>query len=226
VIEGRYERNLIALSEEEQEKLFGTSVCVVGCGGLGGFIIEILARLGVGTITAVDGDVFEETNLNRQLLSEVELIGEKKAIAAEMRVARINPQVKLIPVVEFLDGDNGAEIIKGHDIVIDALDSPESRIILNDICAELGLVMIHGAIGGWFGQLSVIRPGDKTIENLYGGKSESDFKSLGNPSFIPPVIAAMEVSECVKVLLGKGSSLYGKVLLIDVLENEFEIIEF
>lgn len=226
MIDKRYSRNFKALSEEDQYKLFDSSVCVVGCGGLGGYIIEILARLGVGKITAVDGDVFDETNLNRQLLSEDALIGKEKALAAETRVAGINPNVKLTPVVKFLTAENGEDIIKGHDIVIDALDSAEARIVLKDICRKLDLIMIHGAIGGWHGQLSVVRPEDEIIEKLYGGGFESDSKELGNPSFIPPVIASLEVTECVKVLLGKGSPLYGKLLAIDLLEEEFEVIDF
>jgi len=223
-MEKRYIKNLGTLTEEEQVVLFDSKVCVVGCGGLGGYIIEILARLGVGHITAVDGDVFDETNLNRQLFSEPALMGVKKALAAEARVNRVNPDVKLLPVTEFFDEQNGEEILNGHDLVIDALDNVDSRLLLNDLCRKLNMVMIHGAIGNWFGQISVIRPEDNIMEALY--ESELDLKKIGNPAFIPSVIAAMEVSECVKVLLNKGSTLAGKVLTVDLLENEFEITEF
>ena len=226
MISERYVRNLNALSEDDQKKLFRSNICVIGCGGLGGYIIEILARLGVGHITAVDGDVFEESNLNRQILSEVEILGEKKALAAERRVARINPDVKVRAIAEYLDEKNGKDILKGHDIVIDALDNPADRLMIQNICNELGITMIHGAIGGWYGQVCVVKPGDDTLEKIYGNSHEVTRSSMGNPSFIPPLVASIEVSECMKVLLGKGSSLEGKLLTIDLLENEYEVIEF
>jgi molybdopterin/thiamine biosynthesis adenylyltransferase len=226
MINKRYERNLVALTEDEQQKLFDSNVCVIGCGGLGGYVIEILSRLGVGHITAVDGDVFDESNLNRQILSEVDLIGEKKALAAKNRVARVNPDVELTPIAEFITAENGEDILKGHDLVIDALDNPSDRLLIKDICNRLGITMVHGAIGGWYGQLSVVRPGDDILDKLYGSIDGEAPPFMGNPSFIPPVVASMEVAESVKVLLKKETPLYGKLLTIDLLENEFEIIEF
>lgn len=226
MIKERYIRNLNAISEEEQLKLLESKVCVIGCGGLGGFVIEILARMGIGTITAVDGDVFEESNLNRQLLSEMDLVGEKKALAAQKRVSRINPDVNIIPITEFVDEKNGRGIIEGHDIVVDALDNPDDRILLKNLCEECDITMIHGAIGGWFGQVSVVRPGDTVIEKIYGKVNDMGKDTMGNPSFIPATIASIEVSECIKVLLGKGETLTNKVLCINLLENEFDIIEF
>ena len=97
-MEKRYSRNMNMLSPEENERLRSFRACVVGCGGLGGYVIELLGRLGVGTITAVDGDVFDETNLNRQLLSTEELLGESKALAAEARMKKVNSGVTVYPV--------------------------------------------------------------------------------------------------------------------------------
>ena len=226
MVEKRYMKNLEALSEDDQAKLLESKVCVIGCGGLGGYIIEILSRLGVGTITAVDGDVFDETNLNRQILSEMNLIGKKKALAAQDRVLRVNPEVKLLPITEFVNRDNAADIIQGHDIVIDALDNPKDRLLIKDTCKDLDMILIHGAIGGWFGQVSVVTPDDTVLEDMYGKADHPLVSHLGNPSFVPPVVASIEVSECVKILTGKGNPLKGKVLSIDLLENEFEIINF
>ena len=126
-MDARFERNVPALSEAECELLRTKRAAVIGCGGLGGYLIEMLVRLGIGTVVAVDGDVFETSNLNRQLLSSPALLGRKKAEAAADRVQMINPDVQVIPVCRFLDRENAVEILRGCDVVLDGLDSIEAR---------------------------------------------------------------------------------------------------
>jgi molybdopterin-synthase adenylyltransferase len=121
-VEKRYIRNENMLTREENLSLRSKKVAVAGCGGLGGHIIEQLARLGVGHITAVDGDIFDETNLNRQLLSNVETLGKPKASAARDHIARVNPEVKMNAVNDFLVEENARQILEGHDVICDALD--------------------------------------------------------------------------------------------------------
>ena len=108
------------LTTEENNSLSSFKVCVIGCGGLGGYIIEMLSRLGIGQITAVDYDVFEETNLNRQILSSMSSLGKSKAIVAKERISNINPLVKIDPIIEKLTEENAVEILKGHDEIVDA----------------------------------------------------------------------------------------------------------
>ena len=145
-MEERYIRNLGALTEQECAQLRTKTVFVAGCGGLGGYLIEMLLRLGVGTIRAADGDVFEASNLNRQLLSLPAALGQSKVEAAAKRAAEVNPDVRFVPIPEFVTEENAAELIRGSDAVLDALDNIQARRILARACAEEGIPMIHGAI--------------------------------------------------------------------------------
>ncbi len=222
----RYSRNVKTLSAEENDSLKNFRVCVIGCGGLGGNIIEQLGRLGIGYITAVDEDVFEESNLNRQLLSDMDNLGCSKAIEAEKRMKKVNPLITIVPVCQRLDMDNGMEIIKNHNVVIDALDNIESRLILEELAEKAGIPMVHGAIAGWFGQVTTIFPGDRTLSRLYPlGAKHGIEKELGNPSFTPALVASVQVAEAVKIMIKRGDTLRKKMLSIDLLNQEYEIIE-
>lgn len=222
----RYCRNLGSISSDENLILQTSRVCVVGCGGLGGYIIEMLGRLGIGYITAVDSDQFETSNLNRQLLSDEVSIGKSKALRAEERMRTINSSIEVVPIREYVDESNAREILAGHEIVIDALDNIQSRLVLEKTCKELDIPLIHGAIAGWYGQVSSVFPGDDTLSKVYGsGISKGMEKELGNPSFTPALVASVQVSEAVKILLKRGEVLKNKLLFLDLLNNEFITIE-
>jgi molybdopterin/thiamine biosynthesis adenylyltransferase len=222
----RYNRNMNTLSPEENERLKNFKVCVVGCGGLGGYVIEMLGRLGIGLITAVDGDVFDATNLNRQLLSSEELLGSSKAFAAQERMKQVNSEVTVHPIRDFVTEENCDEIIGGHHIVIDALDNMSARRLLEQHCEKQSIPLVHGAIAGWYGQVSTIMPGDRTLQKIYPPDENKGAETeLGNPSFSPAMIASIEVAEAVKVLLGRGEILRNKLLTIDLLNQEYEIFD-
>jgi molybdopterin/thiamine biosynthesis adenylyltransferase len=223
----RYSRNIATLSIEENESLSQRKVCVIGCGGLGGYIVEMLGRLGIGHITAVDGDVFEESNLNRQILSDVEVLGSKKALIAQQRMSKVNPLVKVTAVTERLTQANGKQILNGADVVVDALDNIESRLIVEALCEELNIPLVHGAIAGWYGQVSTILPGDGLLRRFYASKDlQGVEKKYGNPSFTPALVASIEVSEVLKLLITRGELLSNRFLLIDLLRQEYDVIEF
>lgn len=223
----RYARNISTLSIEENESLAQKKVCVIGCGGLGGYIIEMLGRLGVGNITAVDGDVFEESNLNRQILSDVEVLGVKKALQAQERMAKVNPLIQITPVAEILNESNGKQILSGADAVVDALDNIDTRLMLERLCEELSIPLVHGAIAGWYGQVSTVLPGDATLSRFYTGKQAKGVeKQYGNPSFSPALVASIQVSEVLKLLIGRGELLSNKILLIDLFRQEYDVIDF
>lgn len=225
-LKDRYNRNMNTLSLAENERLRSFKVCVIGCGGLGGYVIELLGRLGIGTITAVDGDVFDATNLNRQLLSSEELLGTSKAMAAQERMKKVNSDVTVNPVQAFVTEDNCSEIIRGHDIVVDALDNMTTRRLLEQNCENQSIPLIHGAIAGWYGQVSTIMPGDRTLQKIYPPNENKGAETeLGNPSFSPALVAAVEAAETVKVLLGRGETLNKKLLTIDLLNQEYETFD-
>ena len=219
----RYSRNLPALTEEECLVLRQKKILVVGCGGLGGHIIDQLARIGVGFLRVVDGDVFEETNLNRQLLSCVPLLGINKARAAAEHISKVNPEVTAEPVDIFLTEENAAELIAGCDIVLDALDNVQSRIILAAACETAGIPYVYGAIQGWVVQAAVSVPGDGLIEALYPEEIEISDKSV--LSFTPALCASLQTSLCVKYLVGRPVEA-GTVYYFDLLNLEYEIIPF
>lgn len=228
-MEKRYLRNMKALSEEDMKKLNESRVCVVGCGGLGGYIIEMLARIGVGHITAIDGDVFDETNLNRQLLSNTKNIGLSKAEEAKKRIELVNPHVTIKAIITMLDESNAVDLLKGHDVVVDALDNIKSRKLIQKYSSKLNIPMIHGAIAGFYGQVTTIYPNDNTLDILYSDDIKTNRgieKELGNPSFTPPLIASIEVAEVIKVLLNKGKPLRKKVLFVDLLNNSYDVVGF
>lgn len=222
----RYSRNISSISKEENLILKDSKVCVVGCGGLGGHIIEMLGRLGVGSITAVDGDIFDETNLNRQLLSNENTIGKSKVIEAQKRMAIVNSDIEVIPKVEFLNESNVESILSGHNVIVDALDNIPSRFVLQRGCSILQLPLVHGAIAGWYGQVSTIYPNDNTLNKIYRNDISNGLeKELGNPSFTPALIGSIQVSEVVKILINRGDLLRNKLLFINTLNHEYDVIE-
>lgn len=225
----RYLRNMKALSVEEIKILNNSKVCVVGCGGLGGYIIEMLARIGVEYITAIDGDVFDETNLNRQLVSHTKNIEKSKSLETKKRIELVNPHTHIEAVNMMIDESNSVDLLKDHDVIIDALDNIKTRILIQSTSSKLNIPMVHGAIGGFYGQVTTIFPNDNTLNTLYpkANRGEKGIeKELGNPSFIPPLVASIEVAEVIKILIGRGQLLRNKVLLIDLLENSYDIINF
>ena len=221
-MEARYLRNFDALTEEEFRALRAGRVLVVGCGGLGGHLIELLARLGVGSMTVVDGDVFEETNLNRQLLSTEALLGCSKAQAAADRVRAVNSQVSVHPVCQFLTPGNADSLVAGHDLVMDALDNTEARKVLSAACSAAGVPMVHGAICGWYAQISTILPGSDALQRIYPGQAVSNKTSL---SFTPALCASLQVSEAVKLLTCRRGELEGRLLFVDLRAMEWQIID-
>ncbi len=214
------------LSQEECDLLNNKSVCIVGCGGLGGYIIEMIGRLGVGKITAVDGDVFDLSNLNRQLLCTEAHLGIGKAETAKERMSKVNSDISFTAINDYLTVENAEEILSGHDLVIDALDSIAARFILQETASKLGIPMIYGAIAGWYGQVSTIMPGNDFLSKVYRHHEGKGHEAeLGNPSFTPALVASIEVSEALKVLIGRGELLVNKLLLIDLLNNDFEVVD-
>ncbi|MCQ2545125.1 MAG: HesA/MoeB/ThiF family protein [Clostridia bacterium] len=221
----RYTRNIGTITEAEQQILAGKAVCVIGCGGLGGGVIENLTRMGIGRLTVVDGDVFDDTNLNRQVLSNQDNIGHSKAVEAKLQMKTINDNVEVFSIQTRLDTENAADIIRGHDVVVDALDSVPTRLALEDACAAENIPLVHGAIDGWNGEVAVVMPGSQILHEIYGSWEEDPTVKGSNPSFSPAVVSAIEAAEAIKVLLGR-ECLAGKLLTIDLLNHEYEVIDF
>ena len=220
-MEERYIRNLGALSEEECALLRRKTVLVAGCGGLGGYLIEMLLRVGVGEIRAADGDCFEASNLNRQLYAAPGVLGRRKAEVAAERAAAVNPDVRFTAIPEFVTEENAGRLVRGCDAVLDALDNIASRRVLAQACSDAGVPLIHGAICGWNAQAAVILPGDGMMDLIYPeGAALSSKASL---SFTPPFCAALQTALCVRLLAGREVEA-GKLYVADLLDMEMESI--
>ena len=219
----RYDRNII-FSRNQQDEVGEKSVAVVGCGGLGGYAIEMLVRAGVGHLRVCDGDVFAETNLNRQLLCTEDMLGKSKAEAAAERIRAVNSEAEAEAFCCKLTEENAEEILAGCHVVIDALDSVGAKLMLQRVCKRQNIPMVHGAIGGWFGQVTTILPGNDTLSLIYGEDTEVS-QELGNPAFTPAMVASVQVSEAIKVMLGMDGLLMRKMLFVDLLSNDFQVVE-
>ena len=222
IIPVRYFRNIASLGAVGQARLLSSSVSVVGAGGLGGLVIELLARLGIGKITIIDGDRFAEDNLNRQVLCRENDLDRLKAEVGEQRVRAINSAIEVTSHPIFLTEENAVELLGESQVVVDALDRISIRIVLEKVIGELGIPMVHGAIGGFLGQVATIMPGSNILSDLYGGDAAASARGieavLGTPTVTPAVIASMEVMEVIKFLLDRGTPLKDEFLYLE-LEN-------
>ena len=205
-MEERYIRNLGALTEKECALLREKTM---------------LLRLGWGEIRAADGDRFEASNLNRQLLSTQELLGKPKAEAAAERAAAVNPDVRFLAVPEFVTEANVRKLIQGCDAVLDALDNIASRNILAKACTEARIPMIHGAICGWSAQAAIVMPGDGLMEQIY--PKGAALTSKASLSFTPPFCAALQTALCVRLLTGREIEA-GKLYIADLQDMELECL--
>ena len=159
----------------------------MGAGGLGGQVIVLLARLGVGTLVVVDCDLFDETNLNRQALCVEETLGEPKARAAAEAVAAINPGVHVIPHQVRLTADVIDGILAGSDVVVDGLDNVPDRLLMQEAAGRLGIPMVHGALAGFEGRIMTVLPGDAGVKQLYGEPASGADPDGRKPSWeFPP----------------------------------------
>ena len=221
----RYIRNLGPLTEEECLLLRQRRVFLAGCGGLGGYLLEHLLRAGVGAITVCDGDTIVPSNLNRQLLADMESLGRSKTEAACARAALVNPEAAVEARPVFLTADNALGLIAGHDLALDALDSPAARRILASACRQAGIPLVHGAIRGWYAQAAVILPDSGMMEQLY----PADAPAAPDQGSLSPTVglcAAIQAGEAVKRLCGGPSPLAGRLLWVDLVEQEYQVVSF
>ncbi len=227
IIPERYSRNQKSLDNADQLRLLHSHVAIIGLGGLGGTVTEILARIGIGRLTLIDGDYFEESNLNRQLLSSTTAIGKSKAKAAQLRVQQINPAVEIRMVPEFFRADNSQVLLNDAQLAIDCLDNIPDRFVLEEACRNASIPLISAAIGGSSGRATVIFPGDPGLKTLYGPPDKVPKKGIeataGTLPFAAVYMAAVECAEATTILLGKPSELKNKLFLAEIADHVTEL---
>ena len=225
----RYARHILLpeVGEEGQRRLKSASVLVVGVGGLGSPASLYLAAAGVGRLGLADGDTVDETNLQRQVLYATAEVGQPKVLAARERLHALNPHIQIDTYAEPLTAANAWEIAQTYDLIVDGTDNFGSRYLLNDIAVLQGKPFVYGSIGRFEGQVSVFyaqegpcyrcifaQPPRQTVRRAEGGV-------LGA---LPGVVGALEATEALKLILGIGKPLIGRLLLYDALAMQFDTI--
>jgi len=219
----RYLRNTGTIGLDGQTKLLRSTVAIVGAGGLGGTIIELLARQGIGHLIIIDNDRFSEQDLNRQLMSTEENLGEYKAIVTAKRAGQINSAITVTTFVEKFTEENAHRLLKSAGVVADGLDDLPSRFAVEKACRDLKIPYVYGTIAGFSGQLMTIFPEDAGLSCIYGSSDSFPEKGLevkiGNPSATPAIIAAWQVQEIVKIITGIGEPIRNRLLVLDAIEG-------
>ena len=230
IIPCRYLRNIGTVGLDGQIKLLQSTVAVVGAGGLGSTVIELLARQGIGHLIIIDNDRFAEENLNRQIMSTEDNLGQYKVIAAAKRVKEINSATTVTTFQERLTGDNAQSLLSGARLIVDGLDNLSSRLVVEQICRQLAIPYIYASIGGFNGQIMTIFPEDVGLSSLYGSSSgimpEQGIETrIGNPPATVAMIAAQQVQEAVKIIAGVGTPIRNQILMVDTRECAIDRIE-
>ena len=230
ILPERYLRNFKTLSPQDQIRLLQSKVVIVGAGGLGGTVLEWLARAGVGHLKIIDGDRFEGHNLNRQVLCTQDRLGTAKARAAAERVCRINSSLAVEAHTEFLTPKNAHRLVGDCHAVVDCLDDIQTRFVVETAARNAGVPLISAAVAGLTGHLTTIFPQDEGLKLIYGPASELKISkgaetTLGNLPQTVGLIASMESAEVIKVLLGSTQELLrDKMLMMDLGSHTYEVL--
>ena len=204
----RFSRNRGVFKAEEQAKLLESKAVVIGCGGLGGQVAALLARIGLGALVLCDRDSFEESNLNRQLFSRENNLGRNKAEAGSEEILSLASHIEVTVWAEEATADNLPAIIGGSDIVLDCLDSITARLMLEKAAHTAGLPFVHGTIAGEEGFAMITKAGEGGLSALYENKTQTEAgnaeKSLGVPTITPACLACLQTHLAIRALLGRG----------------------
>ncbi len=230
IVPCRYLRNIGTIGLDGQIKLLQSTAAVVGAGGLGSTVIELLARQGIGHLIVIDDDRFVEDNLNRQIMSTEGNLGQYKVMAAATRVREINSATTVKTFRERLTGDNAQSLLGGAQVVVDGLDNLPSRMVVEQICRQLAIPYVYASIGGFNGQIMTVFPEDPGLSSLYGSSSdvmpERGIETrIGNPPATVALIAALQVQEVVKIIAGVGTPIRNQILMVDGRECAVDRIE-
>ncbi len=221
----RYDRQIRIFGIEGQEKIKKSHIVVVGVGGLGSVVSKYLVAAGVGKITIIDKDVVELSDLNRQVLYDVDAIGKEKVFYAEKKLKKLNPHVTINPINMGLEYGKIRRIIHDADIVIDCLDNWSARHILNKACVDEGKILIHGGIRGLYGQVMVIVPRKTACLYCMARRKKDEEEVIPVLGTTPAVIGAIQAMEAIKIITGYGKPLIGRMLIFDGYSMEFDIVE-
>ena len=226
----RYKRHLLLpeVGIEGQKKLLDAKVLMLGAGGLGSPAALYLAAAGVGTIGIVDMDDVDASNLQRQILHNIDRIGDRKVDSAKKTLTMLNPDVDVVTYDTRLDASNIMEIISGYDVIVDGADNFPSRYLLNDASVKLGIPVVHGSIFRFEGMVSVFHPtAGPTYRDMVPEPPPAELApscaEAGVLGVLPGIVGSIQALETIKVILGLGEPLIGRILSVDTTEMEFRV---
>jgi molybdopterin-synthase adenylyltransferase len=218
VLPERYLRNFHTLDFPQQLRLCESQVLICGCGGLGGVLINLLARAGVGLLRLVDGDDFDPTNFNRQWFCEAGGLARPKVQVTAEHLEKINPFVRVEAIPEVLLAVNASAMMDGIDLVLDALDNLEGRFLVAQAARQRHQTYIHAAAAGWWGQVATFMPDSAAdLTNIYSScrtRDPSELK-LGILGTTAAVVGSLQAAEAVRCLVGRQPAYAGSILYFD-----------
>lgn len=226
--QNRYKRHLLLpeVGVEGQQKLLDAKVLLLGAGGLGSPAALYLAAAGVGTIGIVDMDDVDESNLQRQILHNIDRVGDRKVDSAKKTLTLLNPDVNVVTYDTRLSAENIVDIISSYDVIVDGADNFPSRYVLNDASVKLGIPVVHGSIFRFEGMVSVFHPTEgPTYRDMVPEPPPAELApscaEAGVLGVLPGIIGSIQALETIKVILGLGDALIGRILSVDTTEMEF-----
>ncbi len=227
----RYSRQISVeeIGEAGQDRLLSSKVAVIGCGALGSMVAMQLAAAGVGKILIADFDTIDISNLQRQFFFTTEEAGEMKATVLSKRMVGINPQCQVEIVKKLIDRSLAKELFAECDFIVDATDNPVSKVMIEEICNEMGKTCCIAGVSGFHGQVMTINPGGVKFREVFSPVEDMNFMpcSIGGVvGAAAALCASIQASEAVKYLTGAGTTLENCLLTFDLLTNTFQKIEF
>nr|WP_294780797.1 HesA/MoeB/ThiF family protein [uncultured Flavobacterium sp.] len=227
----RYNRQTILpeIGEEGQQKLSKSKVLVIGAGGLGASILPYLAAAGIGEIGIVDDDTIDVSNLHRQVIYKTLAVGKSKAEEAKLMISELNPEIKVNAFSEKLSGKNAISLLEKYDIIVDATDTISIKYLINDACLVTNKPMVYGSIFRFQGQVSVFNyQNGPTYRCLYPDENKTalNCEDAGVIGISVGIIGMLQANEVIKMILGIGEVLSGKILVYTILDNEQQKYDF
>ncbi|MCV2483392.1 HesA/MoeB/ThiF family protein [Flavobacterium sp. SH_e] len=227
----RYNRQTILpeIGSEGQQKLSKSKVLVIGAGGLGAAILPYLAAVGVGEIGIVDDDLIEISNLHRQVIYKTLAVGKSKGEEAKVMISELNPEIEVHAFSEKLSGKNAISLFEKYDIIVDATDNISIKYLINDACLTTNKPMVYGSIFRFQGQVSVFNyQNGPTYRCLYPDENSNTLncEDAGVIGISVGIIGMLQANEVIKMILGIGEVLSGKILVYNILKNEQQKYDF
>jgi molybdopterin/thiamine biosynthesis adenylyltransferase/rhodanese-related sulfurtransferase len=228
----RYQRHLLLpeVGEAGQQKLLGSRVLLLGAGGLGSPAALYLAAAGVGTLGIIDMDVVDQSNLQRQILHNMDRIGERKVDSAKKTLTALNPDVDVVTYDVRLGADNILDIIDGYDVIVDGTDNFPTRYLVNDASLLKRIPVVHGSIFRFEGQASVFKPYEGPCYRCFlpeppPAEMAPSCAEAGVLGVLPGIIGSIQAMEAIKLLLDLGDPLVGRLMAYDALEESFRVFK-